>query len=118
MHVAIGDVLEKGTLGFFWPVSEKSAELESEPERGYAKREEGWVALDVLDERPMDSLRLGLGMTADAPTALLGLLADEAAMFLEVIDAQRNTRLGGSRAESGDTTRQPYRKREKLRLAL
>ncbi|MDP9301941.1 MAG: hypothetical protein M3P43_13775 [Actinomycetota bacterium] len=99
-HMAIGDVLEEGTLGFFWPLSKKAADLENEPERGYAKLEEGWVALDVLDERPMDSLRLGLEMTTDAPTALLGALADEAAMFLEVIDAQRNTRFGGSRASS------------------
>lgn len=99
-HMAIGDVLEAGTLGFFWPFSERAPDLESEPERGHAKREMGWVALDVLDESPIDSLRLGLEATADAPAALLGVMADEAAMFLEVIDAGRNTRFGGSRASS------------------
>lgn len=98
--MAIGDVLEQGTLGFFWPIAETAPDLEKEPERGHARREGGWILLDVLDESPIESLRLGLEATADAPTALLGVMADEAAMFLEVIDAGRNTRFGGSRASS------------------
>jgi len=99
--MGIVDVLESGTLGFFWTASDEAPDLESDPERGHVRIEEGWVVLDVLDENPMDSLRSRvLNEPTDPPKALIGVMPEEAALFLEVRGPWGTQRFGAARASS------------------
>ena len=99
------DVLDSGTLGFFWSVHGHAPDLGSDPEpeseRGYVKRDQGWVRVDVLDEDPISSLQaFGLQRPADPPDALVASMPEDGALFLEVQGPGISHRFGGSRASS------------------
>ncbi len=99
--MTLNERLETGSLGFFWNLNEGAPDLESHPERGYAKTDRGWVIVDVLDEDPVNSLQtLGLDRRPEPPRALVAVMPEEAALFLEVQGPGITNRFGGARASS------------------
>lgn len=95
-------VLESGGLGFFWPLSEGPPDLETEPERGYLRSEQGWAVLDALDEDP---LATGFGEAGESPAALAGVMRDDAVLLLELQQTSATKRFGGDPRASSKTYR-------------
>lgn len=92
------DVIEDGSLGFFWPVTSRRPNIEGEPERGYVKRHGRWAHIEVLEE---DAEAAWLRTDDEPPpSAVAAVLPEDAALFLEVRGRYGTTR-SGLRASSG-----------------
>jgi hypothetical protein len=90
----IDQVLQSGTRGHFWPSSPNMTAPEGEPERGYARIEDGWVAVDVLEAG--DSLGDAFQRYGEPPPGgLVGIMPEDSALFLELRIPQRTARFGG-----------------------
>ncbi|MEV4838249.1 hypothetical protein AB0K05_27315 [Nonomuraea sp. NPDC049486] len=89
--VPLGQVIE-GSLGFFWPFTKKVPSLNGDPERGYVRRDGGWLLIETLDEniRKKYSQRKAEG----TPEAIAALMPEKSALFLEVIGSGWTTRSG------------------------
>lgn len=91
------DVLNDGTLGFFWKVtSDRTIDLEGEPQRGYVRTDGGWAVVDMLEENPMASFN----QSEDPPLGLIGIMPEDAFLFLELQETRSTLRIGGPRASS------------------
>jgi hypothetical protein len=90
------DELETGSLGFFHAVSSFPRDLESEPERGFARLDGPIVDVDLLDENPLEGLASLAAGNEQPPEAIIGVLPDDAVMFLEVHGPFRSVRFGGA----------------------
>ena len=109
-RMEIGDVLEQGTLGFFWPMAETFAELEDIPS--------GPSSMSRMDRsrcarREPDRISPARSRSADGRSQQhsSGLAAEEA-LYLEVVDSGRSTRFGG-RAPRGSAPRRRHHGRRR-----
>jgi hypothetical protein len=91
------DVVEEGSLGFFWPVTGRCPDFDVDPERGYVKCQERWAHIDVLEE---DAEAAWMADDNDPPPcAIVAVLPEDAVVFLE-IRGRYGTRRMGVRASS------------------
>jgi hypothetical protein len=51
--VTLKQALDDGSIGFFWVGQQGMPDLETDPERGYVKRDRAWTTLELLEEDPM-----------------------------------------------------------------
>ncbi|MGI5284651.1 HEPN domain-containing protein [Nonomuraea polychroma] len=89
--VPLSQVIE-GSLGFFWPFTKKVPRLNGDPERGYVRRDGGWLLIETLDEnvKKKYSQRKAEG----APEAIAALMPEKSALLLEVVGSGWTTRSG------------------------
>ncbi|HSH58251.1 MAG TPA: hypothetical protein VK988_01165 [Acidimicrobiales bacterium] len=92
------DAITRGSIGFFWPCAEGIPDLDKdEPERGHIHIEDRWAIIHVLEE---DVEKSWLATDDElAPVAIVALMADDAAVLLEVRGPYRK-RWFGIRASS------------------
>jgi hypothetical protein len=94
--MTLDDALKDGSLGYSWTVPDETADLDTAPDRGYVHTDGGWLKLELLDEEDeLTSFRTwASGKPRKSPEALVGMLPEDAAVFLEVRGPWHTQRFG------------------------